>query len=295
MDVSSQNRAARLARHISPSAASGTKPEVQMALNDDLSSAALFSVSGKVAVVTGGSKGIGLMIASTLVQNGAKVYIFSRSPEIELAEQLQRKGPGRCVAMACDVADRAAVDEVVKQVAAKESAVHILVNNSGATWGETFDATPRKSWDKLMAVNVVGLFETSQAFMPLLEAAASQEAPARVINIASVDGLTVPAIEEYAYAASKAAVLHLSKTMAGFLAGRHLTVNCISPGLFPSKMGNQVTDVFGDLVYEAIPLKRGGRAADIGAAVLFLAGPGGAYTTGANIVIDGGVTSKPRS
>jgi NAD(P)-dependent dehydrogenase (short-subunit alcohol dehydrogenase family) len=268
--------------------------EVDQSFNQDLSLNALFGVKNKCVVVTGGSKGIGLMIASGFVQNGARVYIFSRNPATEIAAALSEKGPGVCVSMTCDVSDRAQIDAVVAQVSAKESGgVHVLVNNSGATWGSSFDETPRKSWDKLNAVNVVGLFECSQAFMPLLEKTASVESPARIINIASIDGIHTPAIEEYAYAATKAGVLHLTRVMAGYLSKRNVTCNSISPGLFPSKMGSQVLDVLGEeLVNKSIPLGRAGRPSDIASASLFLAGQGGAYTTGANIVIDGGVVAR---
>jgi NAD(P)-dependent dehydrogenase (short-subunit alcohol dehydrogenase family) len=174
---------------------------------EDLSIGRLFGVAGKVIVVTGGSKGIGLMIASGFVQNGARVYIFSRKPAMEAATALSARGPGSCVALQCDVADRAQIDVVAAQVGAAEpGGVHCLVNNSGATWGEPFDTTPKKSWDKLNAVNVVGLFETTQAFMPLLERSIADDdtgSSARVINIASIDGMRTPQIEEYAYTATK--------------------------------------------------------------------------------------------
>ena len=178
-----------------------------MPSGEDLSIGRLFGVAGKVIVVTGGSKGIGLMIASGFVQNGARVYIFSRKPAMEAAAALSARGPGSCVALQCDVADRAQIDAVAAQVGAAEpGGVHCLVNNSGATWGEPFDTTPKKSWDKLNAVNVVGLFETTQAFMPLLERSIADDgagASARVINIASIDGMRTPQIEEYAYTATK--------------------------------------------------------------------------------------------
>ena len=178
-------------------------------VKQDLTLANLFGVAGKVVVVTGGSKGIGLMIAAGFVQNGAKCYIFSRKPAMEAAAALNAlPGSGSCVALQCDVADRAQIDAVTAHISAAEpGGVHVLVNNSGATWGEPFDSTPRKSWDKLQAVNVVGLFETTQAFMPLLERSLQSDGEggtsARVINIASIDGMHTPAIEEYAYSATK--------------------------------------------------------------------------------------------
>jgi NAD(P)-dependent dehydrogenase (short-subunit alcohol dehydrogenase family) len=266
-----------------------------LSFSQDLKIANLFGVAGRVCIVTGGSKGVGLMIASGLVQNGARVYIFSRKPDHATAEKLTTMGPGSCISMACDVTDRSALDSVAAEIGAKEDAVHLLVNNSGATWGSPFAETPRKSWDKLFAVNVTGLFECSQVFCPLLEKGAQPGKPASIINIGSIDGLSIPQIEEYAYTASKAAVIHLTKQMAAFLAPKNLTVNCISPGLFPSKMGDAVVEfVSPEVLAGAIPLGRYGHPMDIASAVLFLAGAGGAYTTGSNIVIDGGILIKPR-
>ena len=267
----------------------------EMSFSQDLTVSNLFSVAGKVCVVTGGSKGVGLMITSGLVQNGATVYSFSRKPDHATAEKLTAMGPGKCISMACDVTQREQLDAVFAEISAREDAVHLLVNNSGATWGASFAETPRKSWEKLFAVNVTGLFECSQVFCPLLEKGALPGRPATIINIGSIDGLSIPQIEEYAYTASKAAVIHLTKQMAAYLAPKNLTVNCISPGLFPSKMGDAVVGfVSPEVLNGSIPLGRHGHPSDIASAVLFLAGVGGAYTTGSNIVIDGGILIKPR-
>jgi NAD(P)-dependent dehydrogenase (short-subunit alcohol dehydrogenase family) len=234
------------------------------------------------------------MIASGFVQNGARVYLFSRKPDYAISEALTKKGPGECFAFGCDVGERVEIDAVVETISKREKHIDVLVNNAGATWGASFDSTPSKSFDKLHAVNVRGLFEASQAFMPLLEAAASPSKPGSIINIGSIDGIGVPGIEEYAYAASKAAVIHLTKVMAGNLAPRNVTVNCICPGLFPSKMGNQVLDTVGEAARSGIPMKREGKPSDIASAALFLSGFGGAYTTGATLTIDGGLCVKPR-
>jgi NAD(P)-dependent dehydrogenase (short-subunit alcohol dehydrogenase family) len=234
------------------------------------------------------------MIAAGLVQNGANVWIFSRTPDDAVAAQLTERGPGTCTSLACDISDREAIDAVVAEVSSAVKSIHLLVNNSGATWGSPFDETPKLSFDKLLSVNLVGLFECSQAFAPLLEAGAEADRPASIVNIASIDGMQVAGIEEYAYTTSKAAVIHLTKQMAGYLARRHITVNTISPGLFPSKMGSKVLEfVAPEVIEKSIPLRRPGEPSDIAGAVLFLAGVAGRYTTGANIVIDGGILVKP--
>mmetsp|Transcript_16742 Transcript_16742/g.32568 ORF Transcript_16742/g.32568 Transcript_16742/m.32568 type:complete len:267 (+) Transcript_16742:182-982(+) len=262
----------------------------------DLSLKALFGVEGKNVVVTGGSRGVGYMMASGFVQQGCNVFIFSRKPDHEAAEALTKKGPGKCYSMVCDVADMNAIAKVVKEVEAVvgDQGIHCLINNSGATWGEAFDTTSRASFDKLVNVNLTGLFFTTQAFGPLLEKTGTKDDPARVINIASIDGINTPAFEEYAYSATKAGVIHMTRVMAGYLAYKNITFNSISPGLFPSKMGDQVLKGAGDKAVNNIPFKRFGRPTDIAAAALFLAGPGGAYTTGANIIVDGGLTAAPR-
>ena len=174
-----------------------------LSLTQDLSLDALFGIRGKNCVVTGGSKGIGLMIASGLVQNGASVWIFSRKPDHDVAAQLTELGPGKCTSMACDISSREAIDRVVADVASNVDSIHLLVNNSGATWGASFEETPKLSFDKLLAVNLVGLFECSQAFMNLLQKDATAEAPASIINIASIDGMRVAGLEECNLAAPR--------------------------------------------------------------------------------------------
>lgn len=257
----------------------------------DLSIENLFSVKGKKVVVTGGTKGIGLMISAGFVQNGADVYMFSRKPDQEVAKLLTSKGPGKAFSFACDVMDEKSILQVRDEIAKLEpNGIHCLVNNAGATWGDPFDKTPKSSFDKVLGVNVTGLFMVSQAFGKLLEKPATAERPSSIINIASVDGIRVPAIEEYAYSASKAGVIHLTRVMSGYLAPRNITVNTISPGLFPSKMGSQVIAVMGDGLGKMIPLGRAGEPKDIASACIFYAGYGGAFTTGSNVIIDGGTT-----
>ena len=267
-----------------------------MSDQDDLSMSALFGLRGKNVVVTGGSKGVGYMISSGFVQAGCNVFIFSRKPDHGAAARLTAKGPGICKSYACDVGSIDAIEQVAAEVNNElgSTGLHILVNNSGAVWAEALEDTTKQSFDKIMGVNVSGVFFVTQAFLPAMHRAATEQDPARIINIASVDGLTVPTFEEYAYAASKSGVIHLSKTIAGHQAHNHITCNCISPGLFPSKMGDQVLMHGEDIAKNAIPLGRAGRAKDIVGACILLAGPSGSYTTGANLTIDGGVTVKPR-
>ena len=258
----------------------------------ELSLQNLFSVKGKKVIVTGGTKGVGLMIAAGFVKNGADVYMFSRKPDKKVAEWLSSQGPGKAYSFVCDVMDETSILQVRDKIGTLEpGGIHCLVNNAGATWGDPFDDTPKKSFDKVLGVNVTGLFMVSQAFVKLLETAATKDRPASIINIASIDGIRVPPIEEYAYSASKAGVIHLTRLMSGYLAPRNITVNAISPGLFPSKMGSQVITVMGDKALgKMIPMGRAGEAKDIASACLFFSSAGGTFTTGANIVIDGGTT-----
>mmetsp|Transcript_14477 Transcript_14477/g.25949 ORF Transcript_14477/g.25949 Transcript_14477/m.25949 type:complete len:266 (+) Transcript_14477:111-908(+) len=263
---------------------------------EDLSVQRLFGLENKNVVVTGGSKGIGYMLASAYVQAGCNVFIFSRKPDEEAAKRLTDKGPGKCTSLVCDVADQKGIQEVA-QIVEKlcPEGVHVLVNNSGAVWAAPFESTSRASFDKIMNVNVTGLFMVTQAFGPLLKKTATKEDPARVINIASIDGMSVPTFEEYAYSASKAAVIQLTKVLAGHLSKKHITVNAISPGLFPSKMGDQVLKAANEeSVAALIPLGRPGTAKEIAGAALFFSGAAGTYTTGANLHIDGGILAKPR-
>ena len=249
---------------------------------------ALFSVRDKVVVVTGGSRGIGEMIARGFVAGGATVYISSRSVEAceALADELAAEG--RCVALPADLSTSAGVQQLADAVAERESRVDVLVNNAGATWGAPFDDYPESGFDKVMDLNVKSVFLLTQALAPQLRAAASATEPARVINIGSVDGgFHVPIFESYAYSASKAAVHQLSRHLAKFLAADHVTVNAIAPGLFPSKMTAFMLD-HEEQVLGSIPLRRMGTPEDMAGVAIYLASRAGAYTTGAVIPVDGG-------
>jgi NAD(P)-dependent dehydrogenase (short-subunit alcohol dehydrogenase family) len=247
----------------------------------------LFAVEGKVAVVTGGSRGIGYMIADGFVSAGARVYITARK-QAECEQAAEQLGPA-CVAVPADISTPEGRAHLVAQVTGQEGHLDVLVNNAGATWGAPLDDYPSDGWDKVMGVNLGGLFELTKAFLPALRKAATADEPARVINIGSIDGLRVPEMESYAYSASKAAVHMLTRHLSKRLAREHVTVNAIAPGPFRSKMMAFVLDEHEDAVAASVPLGRIGRPEDMAGAALFLASQAGAYLTGAVIPVDGGI------
>ncbi len=254
----------------------------------------LFSVKGKVAVVTGGSRGIGLMIAEGLVRSGVRVYISSRKAEVcdAVAERLAEHG--ECISLPADLSSAEGVDGLVAAIGERESELHLLVNNAGATWGAPLEDFPDDAWDKVMATNVKAVFGLTAGLLPLLRAAASEDDPARVINIGSVDGMRVPETENYPYAASKAAVHMVTRQLAHRLTRDHVNVNAIAPGPFPSKMMAFLLDAEGgeQLVASSVPMGRIGRPDDIVGAVLFLSSRAGSYLTGAIIPLDGGISTR---
>jgi NAD(P)-dependent dehydrogenase (short-subunit alcohol dehydrogenase family) len=254
----------------------------------------LFSVAGKVAVVTGGSRGIGLMIARGFVEAGVKVYICSRKKETcdRAAAELSKIGP--CFPIPADLGSGAGVKELVEAVKAREPVLHILVNNAGATWGAPLGEYPEIAWDKLQALNVKAMFLLTQGLLPLLEKGARPLDPARVINIGSIDGLKVPHFENYAYAATKAGVHHLTRVLAQNLGKRGITVNAIAPGPFESKMWDfKGADKIMDEVRGLCPLGRIGTPEDMAGLTIFLSSRAGAYVNGAVIPLDGGLVTKP--
>ncbi|MFZ5609514.1 MAG: SDR family oxidoreductase [Pseudomonadota bacterium] len=253
--------------------------------------AELFSVAGKVALVTGGSRGIGHMIARGLIENGVKVYITARKAQACEAAAAALSRYGACVPLPADLSHMAEITRLAEAIAAREEKLHILINNAGATWGASFDDFPEEGWDKVVNVNMKPIMFLTQKLSPLLAAAASKDDPARVINIASIDGLRVSSLETYSYAASKAGVIHLTRMMAKFLAPRHFTVNAVAPGPFESKMMAATLAAAGDAIRAAVPLKRIGAPADMAGVVLYLASQAGAYVTGAVIPVDGGLAT----
>ena len=251
----------------------------------------LFSVAGKVVLVTGGSRGIGLMIARGFVEAGARVYLSSRSAEACEKAAAELSKHGTCIALPADVAQLAEVGRLAQAIADREPALHVLVNNAGTNWGAPLTEYPDSAWDKVLALNVKAVFHLTRALLPQLEKAATAADPARVINIGSIDGLHVPDLETYAYSASKAAVHHLTRVLAKKLAKKRITVNAVAPGPFESKMMAQTLRTFGKLIVESCPLKRIGEPEDMAGVTLFLASRAGAYVTGAVIPVDGGLAT----
>lgn len=251
----------------------------------------LFSVRGKVAVVTGGSRGIGEMIARGFVENGAKVYITARKAAAcdQLAAELSRFG--ECISIPADLSDMAEIERFAAEIAAREPRIDILVNNAGASWGAPFDEFPETGWDKVVDLNVKSVFFVTQKLIRLLEAAAREDDWARVINIGSMDGQHVSGLETYSYAASKAGVLHLTRMMAKFLSARRIAVNAIAPGYFPSKMTAGIPEDFAAGSLEATPMRRRGTAEDMAGAALYLASRAGGFLCGSTITIDGGYST----
>ncbi|MEM9045945.1 MAG: SDR family oxidoreductase [Pseudomonadota bacterium] len=260
----------------------------------------LFGVSGKVALVTGGATGIGRMIAEALVHGGARVLIASRKGSdcaIVAAELNSLDAPGSAEGFAGDVGTADGVTALVDEVKARTDELHILINNAGISWGEPFETFPHHAWEKVMSVNVAGLFTLTRDLTPLLEATATDDDPARIINLGSVMGTKPIADMAFSYAASKAAVHHLTDIFANDLASKRITCNAFAPGPFRSRMtefatGNEKTAA---AMGAAIPLGRLGEPSDIAAATLFLCGKGGAYVTGAILPIDGGMKSEANS
>ena len=256
----------------------------------------LFSIKGKIALVTGGSRGIGEMIAAGFLANGAKVYISSRKKDVcdETAQRLMKNFGGECISIPADLSNIEGIDAAVSQFAALEDRLDILVNNAGVSWGAPLDEFPEIGWDKVMDTNVKGVFFTTQKLLPFLEKAASAEHPSRVINIGSVDGIKSPAFETYSYGPSKAAVHHLTRNLARHLIKRHVICNAIAPGPFPTWMlstgvgGGGDTDIDWDAVGKGNPSGRVGTMEDIAGLAIFLSSRAGAYTVGEVITCDGG-------
>jgi NAD(P)-dependent dehydrogenase (short-subunit alcohol dehydrogenase family) len=252
----------------------------------------LFSIREKVAVVTGGSRGIGLMIARGFVEAGAKVYISSRKKDVcdQVAAELSQHGT--CLSLPADLSTEAEANRVAKELAAREPRLHILVNNAGANWGAPIAEYPDSAWDKVLALNVKSIFHLTRACLPLLEKAVEPGNPARVINIGSIDGLRVPALETYAYSSSKAAVHHLTRVLANRLGPKGITVNAVAPGPFESKMMAETMRAFKDAIVASCPLGRIGEPEDMAGVAIYLASRAGAYVNGAVIPVDGGISIR---
>jgi len=246
----------------------------------------LFRLDGKVALVTGGSRGIGLMIARGYIDSGAKVYISSRKAEVcdAVAEEL---GPN-CISLPHDISTVAGCEALAADFAAREDRLDILVNNAGAAWAAEFGEFPESGWDKVMDLNVKSPFFLTQALFPQLKTAGKEGAPAKVINIGSIDGQRLNPWETYSYHASKAAILWLTKRMAARLVKDHVNVAAIAPGAFASDMNKAARD-HGDAVAQAIPARRIGEAEDMAGAAIYLASRAGDYVIGETLTVDGGL------
>jgi NAD(P)-dependent dehydrogenase (short-subunit alcohol dehydrogenase family) len=250
----------------------------------------LFSIAGRTALVTGGSRGIGLMIARGYVEAGAKVYISSRKADACDRVAAELSEVGQCIALPADLSSEAECRRLAEAVAEREPSLDILVNNAGATWGAPLEQFDEAAWERVLALNVKGVFHLTKFLVPLLEKAGTADEPARVINIGSIDGIHVPILETYSYSASKAAVHQLTRHLARRLAPT-VTVNAIAPGPFESKMMAATLEAAGDAIAASAPLKRIGRPDDMAGAAIFLASRAGAYLTGAVIPVDGGIAT----
>jgi NAD(P)-dependent dehydrogenase (short-subunit alcohol dehydrogenase family) len=251
----------------------------------------LFAISGKTALVTGGSRGIGEMIVRGFVDAGVKVYLCSRKVEAceLLAEELRDAG-GDVTALPADLSTEPACAALAGELEGRERSLDILVNNAGATWGAPLEEFDEAAWERVLGLNVKGVFFTTKYLLPLLRAAGTVEDPARIINIGSIDGLRTPTLETYSYSASKAAVHMLTRHLAKQLAPT-ITVNAIAPGPFPSKMMRSTLEAFGDQIAAAAPMKRIGRASDMAGAAIYLSSPASSYVTGTVLPVDGGIAT----
>tara|TARA_R100000935_G_scaffold58762_1_gene97639 strand:- start:8925 stop:9704 length:780 start_codon:yes stop_codon:yes gene_type:complete len=251
----------------------------------------LFDISGKVAIVTGGTRGIGKMIAAGFVRAGVKTYITSRKQDACEATQCMLSAHGECIAIASDLSSTAGIREYSDWVLDREGHIDILVNNAGATWGEALDTFPEDGWDRVMDINLKAPFFLTQFLLPALRRAAKKNGGARVINVGSIEGSTLPVVRDsFAYPASKAGMHHLTRVLAGTLAREKITVNTIAPGPFRSKM---TEFLLGDeeglaQLTSRIPIGRIGEATDIIGLSVFLASRGADYITGETIHLDGG-------
>lgn len=250
----------------------------------------LFELKNKTALVTGGSRGIGEMIATGFVTNGVKTYISSRNAEACEATAARLSEFGECVSIPCDLSSMAGVQYLADAMIEREEKIDILVNNAGATWGEPLETFAESGWDKVMAINLKAPFFLTKALLPLLRNAASHADPARIINIGSIDGLHINRLPTFSYAPSKAGIHHLTRMLAANLAPDNINVNAIAPGPFESKMMAHTLQTMGDEIIKRVPRKRIGEPSDMAGAAIFLASRASSYITGVILPVDGGIT-----
>jgi NAD(P)-dependent dehydrogenase (short-subunit alcohol dehydrogenase family) len=251
----------------------------------------LFSVKNKVAVVTGGSRGIGEMITAGFLANGAKVYITARKAPalIEKAKELSELYDAECIPFPCDLSTLEGIDSFTKMIAEKEDGIDYLINNAGAAWGEPFESFSESGWDKVMDLNVKSIFFLTQRMKTMLIKRATLEDPSRVINIGSIDGLNVPGFPTFSYSTSKAAVHHLTRHLASQLVSENIIVNAIAPGPYPSNMLGSAVNSDYSVIEQNNPRKRTGSPEDIAGLTIFLCSRAGAYVVGETIASDGGL------
>ena len=245
----------------------------------------LFSIANKVAIITGGSRGIGAMMARGYLEAGARVYITARKAEACEATARELAKVGECHAIPCDLSTLSGITDFVSAFNAEESQLDILVNNAGATWGSALGEFPESGWDKVVDLNLKTPFFLIQQLLGKLQQAATENDPARIINIASINGLTNPGAENYSYSASKAGLIHLTKHLAAKLAADQINVNAIAPGFFPTKMMAHA-DV--EVLEKTIPQGRAGQPDEAAGAAIFLAAKASAWITGVTLPVDGG-------
>jgi len=255
-----------------------------------MDSSTLFNVKDKVVLVTGGAKGIGRMISEGFVANGAKVYISSRDGKAcdQACKELNALGKGSAHAIPADFYKEEDCKRMVNELKKRESKLHVLINNSGSNWGAPYDEFPDAAWTRVLTLNLTRVFTITQLVTPLLEAAQTDGDPARVINIGSVDGIRVPALETFSYSASKAGLHHLSEVLASHLGKRNITSNSLACGPFESKMMAATLKSYGDVIKSSIPLGRIGSPQDVAGTCLFLSSRAGSFVNGATIALDGG-------
>ena len=250
----------------------------------------LFNVKNKVAVVTGGSRGIGEMITAGFLANGVKVYITARKAPalLEKAKELSEKYEHECIPIPCDLSTKEGVEDFVNQIVNKENGIDFLINNAGAAWGASFDEFPENGWDKVMDTNVKSVFFLTQKLAKILEQSGNNSDPSRVINIGSIDGIGIPRAETYSYPASKAAVHQLTRVLANRLAHRNININAIAPGPFQSNMMAHTLEEYGEQIKSSVPRGRIGIPEDMAGTAIFLCSKASAYITGSIIPVDGG-------
>lgn len=247
----------------------------------------LFKLQGKVAVVTGGSRGIGAMIARGFVESGVRTYITARRADELQATADELSKIGECIAIPGNLAEPEGVAAFAKEIAEREAKIDILINNAGASWGAPLDEFPESGWDKVMDLNVKSVFFLTQALLPQLRASGTAQDPARVVNIGSINGLSYAPLQNYSYTASKAAVHHLTRQLAVDLASANVNVNAIAPGFFPSKMTAHLLDHEAEMA-KAIPRGRIGTPEDAAGTAIYLCSRASAFVTGHILVLDGG-------